>query len=102
MQTEEINNPEHYVPLNKEIIETSPDLTQPAPDNPPWNSWTAFGVWMASVVFIVVLPNLFILPYIMKKGIVATDSAQMMELILKDPTAIILSVIAIIPAHILT
>lgn len=102
MQTEETNIPEYHVPLNKETIETSPALIQITPDNPPWNSWTAFGVWLASVVFIVVLPNLFILPYILKKGIVATDSAQMMEFLLKDPTAIILSVVAIIPAHILT
>lgn len=102
MQTEETNIPEYQSPLKKETIETSPALIQITPDNPPWNSWTAFGVWLASVVFIVVLPNLFILPYILKKGIVATDSAQMMEFLLKDPTAIILSVVAIIPAHILS
>ena len=102
MQTEETNIPEYQTPLKKEIIETSEILTQPMPDNPPWNSLTAFGIWAASVFLIIAIPNLFILPYIVQKGIGITDSAQMMEFLQKDSTAIILSVIAIIPAHVLT
>ena len=98
-ETKETNTPEYYAPLEKGQFETSLAF---APNNPPWNSWTALGVWLASVFFIVMLPNLFVLPYLLQKGVTASDSAQMMEFLLTDPTAIILSVLAIIPAHILT
>ena len=102
MQTEENNIPEYQSPNSKEIAETSQSNTNPTPDNPPWNSGTAFAVWIASVFLIVVFPNLFILPYILQQGIKATDSAQMLEFLQKDPTAIVLSIVAIIPAHIFT
>lgn len=102
MQTEETNIPEYDASATHETIKTSETFAEPTPDNPPWNSWTAFGIWLASVFFIVALPNIFILPYILQKGVMATDSAQMMEFLQKDPMAIILSVVAIIPAHILT
>ena len=102
MQTEEKNTPEFNAPNIQETIETSQFLIHPTPDNPPWNSWTAFGVWAASVFLIIVLPNLFVFPYLLQKGVIATDSAQLIEFLQKDPMAIILNVIAIIPAHILT
>jgi len=102
VQTEEKNTPEFNAPNIQETIETSQFLIHPTPDNPPWNSWTAFGVWAASVFLIIVLPNLFVFPYLLQKGVIATDSAQLIEFLQKDPMAIILNVIAIIPAHILT
>lgn len=102
MQTEEKNTLEFNAPNIQETIETSQFLIHPTPDNPPWNSWTAFGVWAASVFLIIVLPNLFVFPYLLQKGVIATDSAQLIEFLQKDPMAIILNVIAIIPAHILT
>lgn len=102
MQTEETNNPEYEVPLLKETIEKPQSFTHVTPDNPPWNSGAAFGVWLASVVLIMILPNLFVLPYLIQKGIKGMDSAQLAEFLQKDPTAIIINVIAIIPAHILT
>ena len=102
MQTEETNSPEYQAPLLKETIETSQFLSRPTPNDPPWSSGTAFGIWAASVFLIIVLPNLFVLPYVLQKGITAMNSAQLMDFLQKDPTAIILNVIAIIPAHILT
>ncbi len=102
MQTEEKNTLEFNAPNIQETIETSQSLIHPTPDNPPWNGWTAFGVWAASVFLIIVLPNLFVFPYLLQKGVIATDSAQLIEFLQKDPMAIILNVIAIIPAHILT
>ena len=102
MQTEENNIPEYQTPNIRETIETSQFDVKPTPDNPPWNSGTAFAVWIASVFLIVVFPNLFILPYILQQGVTATDSVQMLEFLQKDPLAIILSIVAIIPAHILT
>ncbi|HEY0657155.1 MAG TPA: type II CAAX endopeptidase family protein [Pyrinomonadaceae bacterium] len=102
MQTEETNNLEYNAPNLKETIEPSQSLIKPTPDNPPWNSWTAFGIWAASVIFIIVLPMLFVFPYLFQQGVTVSDSKQLNDFLQKDTTAIILNVIAIIPAHILT
>ncbi len=102
MQIKEPNSPEYDAPNLRETIEIQQSLIHPTPDNPPWNSWIAFGVWAASVFFIAVLPMLFIFPYLLQNGIKPTDSAQLVEFLQKDTTAIILNIIAIIPAHVLT
>lgn len=72
------------------------------PDNPPWYSPAAIGVWLFSIVAILLLPNLFVLPYIRAREIPFTDSEQLLKFLQNDPTAIFLSLLAIIPAHILT
>lgn len=74
----------------------------PSPNNPPWNIPAAIGTWIASVIFIVIFPNLFLLPYLSAKHVQFSNSAKLMEFLLSDPTAIIINVLAIIPAHILT
>lgn len=74
----------------------------PSPDNPPWNSFTALSVWIASVLLIVFVPNLLILPYILKQNVSITDSEALMEFLRSDPYVLFLNVLAIIPAHILT
>lgn len=102
MQTEETNNFQNNAPDPKETIETSESLINPTPDNPPWNSGTALGVWAASVILIIVLPMIFVFPYLLQQGVMVTDSKQLNDFLQKDTTAIILNVIAIIPAHILT
>lgn len=79
--------------------------TAPAPvgpDNPPWNSPVAFAVWLLSVLFIVFVPNLFVLPYIIRQQIPLSDSARLVQFLQSDPTAVLLSLGAIIPAHLLT
>ncbi len=75
---------------------------EPTPDNPHWNSIVAFGVWLASVAFIVLIPNLFILPYIAKQKIDFLDKAKLLEFITTDKTAVLLQVSAIVFAHLLT
>ncbi|MCA1625896.1 MAG: CPBP family intramembrane metalloprotease [Acidobacteria bacterium] len=75
---------------------------KPTPNNPPWNSWLAFLVWLASIAFILILPNLFVVPYILKQGIDLSDQAVLAEFVQSDATAVLLSVLAVIPAHILT
>jgi hypothetical protein len=100
VQTEESNNPEYQTEQLQE--KTVAAIVPASPNNPPWNSLVAFSVWLLSVIFIVVFPNLFILPYLIQKGVTSMDAAQVMDYIYKDPTAIILNVLAIIPAHILT
>lgn len=91
-------------PENSSDIEPQKVFTNeiPTPDNPPWNSLTALGVWIMSVVFIIIFPNLFLLPYLSKQSLNFPDQARMLEFVKTDPTAVFLQLLAIIPAHIFT
>ncbi|MCY7376277.1 MAG: CPBP family intramembrane metalloprotease [Pyrinomonadaceae bacterium] len=102
MPNYESNEAENFPspPIKKDVL--SPDSPPISPDNPPWNSWTAFGVWAASVVFIIIFPNLFLLPYLTKQSVYFTNQAAVVEFAKNDPTAVLLQISAIIPAHILT
>ncbi|MBA2621612.1 MAG: CPBP family intramembrane metalloprotease [Acidobacteria bacterium] len=106
MQNQEQNNNDYSSPLIKQLNEPSNEppaaVAAPTPDNPPWNSWTALGVWLASIAFIVVLGNLFLLPYLLKQNLNFTSQDAIYEFAKNDPTAILLQVVATIPAHLLT
>ena len=77
------------------IIESS------TPDNPNWNWLTALGVWLASIVFLV-LPSLFVLFYAAAKKIDVRNAEVLKDFLLNDPTAILIQIILVIPAHLLT
>jgi membrane protease YdiL (CAAX protease family) len=62
----------------------------------------AFAVWLLSVLFIIFIPNLFVLPYIINQQIPLGDSTRLVQFLQSDPTAVLLSLGAIIPAHLLT
>ncbi len=79
----------------------SNDSANPSPDNPPWGSWAAFGVWVASVALVIICPLIFVLPYIASVGIL-NDREQFQLAVKTDPTAVFLQIIGIIPAHLLT
>ena len=77
-------------------------INHPTPNDPPWNGFIAIAVWMASVVVIVILPSIFLLPYVaFQKPTLAPDQS-LGEFLQKDPTSIMLQIAAIIPAHLLT
>lgn len=73
----------------------------PAPDNPNWNWLTALGVWLASIVFLV-LPSVFVVFYAVAEKIEVGNSEILKEFLLKDPTAILIQIILVLPAHLLT
>ncbi len=73
-----------------------------SPDNPPWNSLAAIGVWLASIAFIVIFPLIFVFFYLARQKVNFTDQAAIAEFIKSDTTAILLQIIAVIPAHIFT
>lgn len=72
------------------------------PNNPPWNIWGALGVWITSVLLIILLPNLFVLPYLAKQTFNLADAEKLKEFAMSDKTAIVLQLGAVIPAHLLT
>jgi membrane protease YdiL (CAAX protease family) len=101
VQNEQLNEVEYETPTLKEKIDDAE--THPTPDNPPWNGWTAFGVWLASVFFIIVFPNLFLIPYVAQQGGVdLTDQVKLLEFVKTDATAIFLQLLAVLPAHLFT
>jgi membrane protease YdiL (CAAX protease family) len=74
---------------------------EPDPDNPPWNTPVALLVWVTSIVLITLVPAITILPYIFylysRGGRQAVDGLSF-----ANPTVTFLSIIGIIPAHLLT
>ena len=77
-------------------------VTEPMPNSPPWNSGVAFAMWLVSVILIIIFPGVFLLPYVLSIGNRFADNLELIEFIKSDPTAILLQIAAIIPAHILT
>jgi membrane protease YdiL (CAAX protease family) len=73
-----------------------------SPDNPPWNGWVALGYWILSVIFIVVVPSVFLVPYVLSKGVDIKNHDALTNFIFTDPTAIVLQLAPVILAHILT
>lgn len=74
---------------------------QPTPDNPPWGSWAALGVWAASIAFVVIFPMIFLVPYLATSGLMGRRE-QLETIVRTDATAIFLQILAIIPAHLFT
>ena len=77
-------------------------LRKPSPDNPPWAVLEAIGTWVASVLFILIIPTIFLLPYLAMQQPPLAEAEQIIEFVKSDPTSVFLQIVAIIPAHILT
>ena len=95
MQNYQSNNIENYPPPVRNDISPS-GLAAFSPNNPPWNSLTALAVWFGSFMLILLVPAVLVVPYFILNRQNSIESFQ------SDPTAILLSVIGIIPAHLLT
>ncbi len=105
MQNEEIKNTadndktDDNAPEWRELYKYEQSLIPPTPNNPPWNSWVAFGMWAVSVLEIFIVPMLFLIPYII---FIAFEGNNSLENIQNDSTVIVISILGTIPAHILT
>ena len=83
-------------------VDPVPVAEIPAPNNPPWNVPVAIGVWIASVLFIMFVPAVFLIPYLAMHNPPITDGPEIIEFAKNDPVSIFLQILGIIPAHILT
>lgn len=99
-----VNTPEQqtYYAEQPLPIEPLPVEEPAAPNNPPWGSPIAIGTWIFSVLMILIVPSLFIGIYLAVKGADLSDPGTLAKAMASDPTAIWVSVIAILPAHIIT
>ena len=82
-------------------VDQGPGSAIPAaidPDNPPWGLLHALLLWVMSVVLIVIVPLFAVLPYIVYKTMVHGPVIDPM----KDSGLLFISILAILPAHILT
>ncbi len=96
MQNEEFHKPEYNEPLLNELVQQQPEFQVPTPNNPPWSGLAALGVWLLSIAAIFIFPLFFLVPYVLANYHNSLESFQ------NDSTAILLNLIAVIPAHILT
>lgn len=98
MGTSEIPFPESSF---RDLTPPTPDAREAehGPDNPPWGVLAAIGFWIASLVLMVVTQTVMLIAYLLYRGI---NLATMAEVVTKDPAAIFVAVLSIIPAHALT
>ena len=97
-----MDNPPIRFPLSspEELSrEEQPSPSRPDPDNPPWGIFGALGLLFLSFVLMVIMSALFLVPYALRRGV---RLEAMAEFALKDPGALFLQVVSIIPAHLLT
>ncbi len=104
--TLEVEN-EHQPIFNPSEAEqpTPPNTLLPiaaSPDDPPWNGWTAVGVWLFSVASIVVIPSVFLGIYAVSRGVSLGDQELLKDFILTDQGAIVAQLLPILLAHLLT
>jgi len=73
---------------------------RPDPDDPPWGTAAAFMMWVASMFVLVLVPLTALVGYLAWRGRPLTQEA-IDAAIKHDPQAILASVVANIPAHLL-
>jgi membrane protease YdiL (CAAX protease family) len=80
-------------------LQVSPTSVAPNPDNPPWGVLLGVGVTLASFFLLLVVQLFLVIPYIWSFH--TFDPVEIAN-IAKSQKAILLSIIGIIPAHLLT
>ena len=69
------------------------------PDNPPWGVLEGLGLLIVSLVLMVVSSLAFLIPYVIYRKV---QLANLAEFALKDPGAVFVQILSILPAHLLT
>jgi uncharacterized protein len=70
-----------------------------SPDDPPWGLPAAVGVLLGSLALLVIVPLCAIIPYIIWRKV---EPQRISEMLQTDKIAILISIIANLPAHLLT
>ena len=85
-----------------EDLEIRDEAREPGPNNPPWNSLIGFLFWIFSVLLIMVVPALFVLPYLKRDLFRGGSSEALQNDIYADPTAVLVALVGTFAAHIIT
>lgn len=91
------------VNVGEHLLARFPEATTakaPGPDNPPWGLPAALLTWLASVGFLLFVPLVVAVPYVVYRSLAKVPIRA--ESVIGDKTFIFLSIVGVIPAHILT
>lgn len=83
------------------FVTEPPTTVEIDPDNPPWGWAMALMVWLSSLFLMILLPVVAIIPYAIYKY-AGTDLTRINEQLAGDPNFLLISLLATIPAHLLT
>jgi membrane protease YdiL (CAAX protease family) len=83
-------------PIFKENL---PPSYQPTPNDPPWTTLNAFGVWVVSIVLLIASSGVGLVVYYSS---LETKPESVRLLLDNNPQAILSMLVAVIPAHLLT
>jgi membrane protease YdiL (CAAX protease family) len=72
------------------------------PDDPPWGVGMAILVWLVSILSIIFIPLLALVPYFVIRIKGGANIQEVGQSIATDPTALLITLVATIPAHALT
>ncbi|MGH9898280.1 MAG: lysostaphin resistance A-like protein [Pyrinomonadaceae bacterium] len=80
---------------------TDPVENHPSnPDNPTWGLWSAFLVWLTSVLLILIVPNVIITIYLLTKFDRMTP--ELLANIVTSKSVVLILISSIVPVYILT
>lgn len=104
------NNPPEFSPISPDT--TIPTTAEPLtardvidPNNPPWGLGGALIVLISSIALQLAFSLLFFIPYALSRGLNPTSpdfAKELTEFALTDKTAVLLQVLALLPAHLLS
>lgn len=92
-----VSSPNPAFPVQN-IPEEDLSFYTPTPNNPPWTTPMAFGVWVMSIILLIFCSEVAALIYLFNINAKPSEFADLIW----DPTVILIRVSAIIPAHLLT
>jgi len=90
---------------NESIITPQTQAEVSVPETPSTNGrwrelFKAFGAWGGSVVFLILIPLAFVIPYFIY--LIASKRMLTAEQLIQDKTFLFLQILAVVPAHLLT
>ena len=100
-------------PAPAQLVEKNPDFNTSPAHQVPFStnndymrvlliSLSAFGVWIASLVLIAIIPALLFFPYAASQGLNFSDLLAVAEFAKSNPSAIFVQMLGVLPAHLLT
>jgi CAAX protease family protein len=95
------DDPGTFAVANLPPVIEAPQTPKPFfnPNNPPWGFLGAVLTWIASVLLLIIVPQLCALPYIASHY---SGMGPTKDVLLSDKTLILILLIGILPAHVIT
>ena len=100
-------------PFSNSVVNEPAILSESAPIQQPvqtpnqtnqawWSLFKAFLAWVLSVICLLIVPLILVVPYLVYLSMSGAGFDATPEILMKDKTFIFLSILGVIPAHLLT